>query len=225
LPENSAGAHGAPGSGKSRAGSTARDRPGLQPGQRSIAGMMGPKTISRMITAPDGSRVQQKIEVVNFPTAPLVLTPKPTFPCTFGCGEVLSSLQGRIAHEGIRHHGRDGRSKTTGPIVNAMFLEHDNVPPNAVVSAVASLIELVELTADMSPEQREMVVRERTSQREAIAAADAARSEAAAKAARSAREAERAAAALERKEAGGGRRGEAKRHQHSIKEKLNHIEI
>lgn len=226
VPESSAGsgagARGKPGSGKGSVSSIAGALPGLEPGQRSIASMMGPKMMGRTLRAADGSKFRQEFEVVNFPKQPPLLKPKLTYPCSFGCGEVCDSVQGRIAHEAFRHHGRDG-IKANGPPSD--FFTRKDVPPEIIKGAVDSLIELVELTEGMSAEMRDAAVRERIAQREADAA-DAARAAAAAtKAARLAREREREALLRERDAAGGGRRGEPKRHQHTIRDKVGYIEL
>jgi hypothetical protein len=224
--ESSAGASGAPGSGKGSAGSTARDRPGLEFGQRSIADMLGPKTMSRVIKTPDGSKIQQTFGVIDFPTQPPQLTLKPTFPCKLGCGKAFHSVQARVSHEVFKHGGRDG-VRADRPL-NEMFPLREEVQTEAVKDAVDQLCQLVELTAGMSSAQRAAAMCERARLREtaaAAAAAAAARSAAAAKAVRDARGAERAAAdAAREREAGGGRRGEPKRHQYPFKEKVAMIE-
>lgn len=142
----------------------------------------------------------------------------------------FESVQGRVAHEAFKHHGRDG-IKADGPLSSMNFFTRKDEQLESVKAAVDSLVDLVELTAGMSPEQRDAAVRERIAKREADAAAAAAAartSAAAAKAARSAREAQREAAEAlrhDRDDAGGGRRGEPKRHQHTVRSKVEHIEL
>jgi hypothetical protein len=214
TPSSGAGQGSVPRSHSSHGKSIATSQPGLEQGQRTITAMMGPKMLRRIIVASDGTKMQQSINVVEFPE-PRALRPAPRLPCSFNCGAEFRSDQARIVHELFKHNGRGGVSHASMP---KDLVEHFNTPGD-VKRCLDDILGQVErlCASPQEAEALEAAERERAEEREAKAR-ERREKDAAAKAAREARE-------RERHEAGGGRRGEPQRHQYTVADKVRYIDV
>ena len=186
--------------------------------QRSIATMMGAKTFSRTVRNTNGQKVQQSMEVVTFAPHPFA-PPRATWKCSFGCGESFASLQARIGHEIHRHNGRDGLSRGSADVFGMAKRQEAKLVAQSVIESVilpAVMACVYQLELERNPQEREGI---EAAQRECEAEEEAKR------AADALAQAERARRMHEREEAGGGRRGEIKRHQYTAKDKLRLVEV
>jgi hypothetical protein len=191
--------------------------PVLQANQRSITDMMGAKTFTRTIRNVSGEKVQQSMEVIAFPSNPFA-PPPAVCKCSFGCGDTFTSLQARVSHEIHRHGGRDGVVRGSIDIFGVAKSKEAKLAAQSVIECVitAAIASIHQLELERNPEQRDAHL-EREARRKAEAEAKLA-ADALAKA-------ERTLRWREREEAGGGRRGELKRHQYTAQDKLRYLEV
>lgn len=201
--------------------SIALQNPVLQADQRSIVNMMGAKIFTHTVRM-NGQKERRSLEVVAF--APNRLAPPPpSLKCSFGCGETFLTVQARLGHEVHRHGGRDGLSRDGSDIFGRARRLEAKAAAQSVIDTVimpAVMANIYQLELERNPQEREAIEaaqREREAKRNAEAEAKHAADVLA--------KAERARRTREREEAGGGRRGELKRHQYTAMDKVEHLEV